>query len=143
MLNSVRQLRILNSILVCFLSEEKKVDESKRQFLKYGGAAVAVVGAAAVGYLAGQGAAPAPTGPTVTETATVTATGGPQVEGIEDFLARVSGPYKGQTVRLVSESTASGTWLAQNYGPKFEEITGIKVEAELLGWDDVMRKSLL
>ena len=126
------------------MSEEKKVDE-KRQFLKYGGAAVAVVGAAAVGYMAGQGGAPAPTSTTVTETSTVagTATAGPQVEGIEDFLRRVSGPYKGQTVRLISESTASGIWLTQNIAPKFEEITGIKVEAELLGWDDVMRKALL
>lgn len=134
-------------ILVYFLTEEKKVDESKRQLLKYGGAAVAVVGAAAVGYLAGQSAAPpAPTATTtVTETSTVTAaaTGAPQVEGIDDFMARVSGPYKGQTVRLVSESTASGQWLTANIAPKFEQITGIHVEAELLGWDDVMRKALL
>jgi multiple sugar transport system substrate-binding protein len=132
---------------VYFLSEEKKVDEGKRQFLKYGGAAVAVVGAAAVGYMAGQGGgAPAPTSTTATQTVTqqMTGTGGAApTEGIEDFLTRVSGPYKGQTVRLVSESTASGIWLTQNIAPKFEELTGIKIEAELLGWDDVMRKALL
>ena len=130
------------------MSEEKKVDEGKRQFLKYGGAAVAVVAAGAVGYMAGQGAAPAPTptNTTVTETATEQMTGtgiAAPAEGIEDFLKRVSGPYKGQTVRLISESTASGIWLTQNIAPKFEEITGIKIEAELLGWDDVMRKALL
>lgn len=146
MLNSVRQVHIFTRNLVfCLLSEEKKV--ARRQFLKYGGAAVAVAGVAAVGYMAGQGGAPAPTGTTVTETNTVTAgtmTGGPQVEGnIEDFLAKASGPYKGQTVRLVSESTASGMWLNENKRARFEEITGIKVEMELLGWDDVMRKQLL
>jgi multiple sugar transport system substrate-binding protein len=128
------------------LSEEKEVDERKRKFLKYGGAAVGVVAAAAVGYMAGMGGAPAPTSTTATQTVTagVTATGtGPQVEGIDDFMSRVSVPYKGQTVRLISENTASGIWLTQNIAPKFEEITGIKVEAELLGWDDVMRKALL
>jgi len=128
------------------LSEEKKVDDSKRQFLKYGGAAVAVVGAAAVGYLAGQGSAPAPMSTTATETVTMGATASgtaSQVEGIDDFMTRVSGPYKGQTVRLISESTASGQWLSANIAPKFEQLTGIKVEAELLGWDDVMRKALL
>jgi multiple sugar transport system substrate-binding protein len=85
---------------------------------------------------------------TVERTVTSTVTPGTQTtvtpsEKIEDFLAKVSGPYRGQTVRIVAESTASSMWLNETKRAKFEEITGIKIEYELLGWDDVMRKALL
>ena len=61
----------------------------------------------------------------------------------QPFLAKVSGPYKGQTVRLSNESTQSGMWLNETIRPRFEEITGIKIEYEFNGWDDAMRKERL
>ena len=120
-------------------------DVTRRSYLKYGGAAVVAVAAAAAGYAAGQAGKPTAPGVTTTVTETVTATGPEptECEKIEDFLSRVSAPYKGQTVRIIAESTASSMWLNENKRAKFEELTGIKVEYELVGWDDVMRKARL
>jgi len=127
------------------LSEEKKVD--RRGYLKVG-AVVVVAGAAAGGYMIGQtGKAPQTTTVTETVTETVagtgTATQPSQYGDIEEFLSKVSGPYKGQTVRIANESTASGMWLNEFIRPRFEELTGIKIEYEFLGWDDAMRKERL
>jgi len=132
------------------LSEEK-AKVTRRGYVKYVGGVVAVAVVAAAGYGIYEATkptptvtptpTPTPTTPTPTPTPTITPT--PPGEKIEDFLAKVSGPYKGQTVRIVAESTASSMWLNETKRARFEEITGIKVEYELLGWDDVMRKALL
>ncbi|MEM2961235.1 MAG: extracellular solute-binding protein, partial [Candidatus Bathyarchaeia archaeon] len=128
-------------------------ETSRRSYVKYAGAGIVVVAVAgAGGYYAGVSQAPAPTATTrtVTETvgaATVTKTqtvaAEPAAQDIRDWLKKVSGPYAGSTVNIIAESTASSQWLNENKRAEFEEITGIKVNYELLGWDDVFAKARL
>ncbi|MEM3709070.1 MAG: extracellular solute-binding protein [Nitrososphaerales archaeon] len=84
-------------------------------------------------------------GPTITKTEFVTATMEatlPKI-GIEEWLKKVAEPFRGTTIRIVTESTPPSMWVQRVLVPRFEELTGIKVEMELLGWDDVLKKALL
>jgi len=89
--------------------------------------------------------APGTPGATITKTETVTTsvTSAPPEVGIEEWLKKAAEPFKGATIRIVTESTPPSMWVQKALVPRFEELTGIKVEMELLGWDDVFKKALL
>jgi multiple sugar transport system substrate-binding protein len=137
-----------------YMSGEKKEEKaiSRRKYLSAIGGlgAAAAVGWGVAGYLASKPPAPAVV-KTVTETKTIgeatvtkTVTGKPvEVPDITDWLRKVSGPYAGQTVNIIAESTATSQWLNEKKRSEFEEITGIKIHYELLGWDDVFAKARL
>jgi multiple sugar transport system substrate-binding protein len=128
-------------------------DTSRRGYVKYAGGAVVAVAAGGIGYYAGTSRAPAPVTETITQTtgaATVTKTVGttptsaaPADADITDWLKKVSGPYAGATVNIITESTAPSQWLNEEKVAEFEELTGITINYELLGWDDVFAKSRL
>ena len=80
---------------------------------------------------------------TKTKTITITATAAPPKAGIEEWLKKTAEPFKGATIRIVTESTPPSMWVQKVLVPRFEELTGIKVEMELLGWDDQLKKALL
>ena len=59
------------------------------------------------------------------------------------WLKDVSGPFKGQTVRLATESTPPSNAINSALKPYFEEATGIKVEIEVLPLEQVLQKLTL
>jgi multiple sugar transport system substrate-binding protein len=146
------------------MGKEEKIN--RRDYLKYTGAAIGglVVGGA-LGYVLKPSevvektttvTAPGTTvtapgvektitapGATVTTTKTVTGTTTPTTMTIKDWLKEVSKSYKGATVKVIAESTPPSGWIQETLVPEFEELTGIKVEIERLGWDDVVKKEML
>ncbi len=53
----------------------------------------------------------------------------------EDWWAKAAEPYKGVTIKGISESTPPSKYAAEVLAPAFEEATGIKVEFETTSWD--------
>lgn len=51
-------------------------------------------------------------------------------------------PYKGTTVRVVTENTPPAAALKEEIAPKFEEETGIHVEWEAVSWGDMYAKEI-
>jgi len=136
------------------MSEPKKV--GRRSFLNYAIAVVAtgvIVGAAT--YLATpKGAtttvtAPAATttvtapGATTTVVTTVTTPVTTSTVTLDEWAKEVSKPYKGETIKIVTEGTPPSQWVNRVIVPKFKEITGINVIIELLSWDDAFRKAVM
>jgi multiple sugar transport system substrate-binding protein len=140
----------------------KKV--SRREALSTGAkiglaAGLGLVAGAVAGYFGGTLTRPTtPTVKTVTETVTAPTTitstitktvsvATPVTEtkkvAIEEWLKDVTRPFKGTTIRIIAESTPPSGWINSVLVPRFEELTGIKVEMERLGWDDVLKKELL
>ena len=64
------------------------------------------------------------------------------IPSIKEWLAEVSKPYKGVTIRWITESTTPSLFIRDVLAPEFEEITGIKVEVEATSWDEMYRKSI-
>jgi len=134
------------------MSEPKKV--GRRSFLNYAIAVVAtgvIVGAAT--YFAvpkGEVTVTAP-GTTITTTKTVTVTGTPTtspttttgLKSFEEWLKEASKPYKGTTIRVITESSPSSVWYTGGALSRFKELTGIDVVMELQSWDEMYRKSIM
>lgn len=57
-----------------------------------------------------------------------------------EWWATAAEPYKGVTIRGISESTPPSKYAAQVLAPKFTELTGINVEFETTSWDEMFNK---
>ena len=58
------------------------------------------------------------------------------------WWAKVAEPYKGVTIRGISESTEPSKYVASVLAKQFEEVTGVKVELELTSWDEMYNKGI-
>src|SRR5687768_707830 len=59
-----------------------------------------------------------------------------------DFWADAAAPYKGATIRGVSESTPPSNYVRDVLAPAFTEATGINVEFEATSWDQMYDKAI-
>lgn len=59
-----------------------------------------------------------------------------------DFWSEAAAPYKGVTIRGVSESTPPSNYVKDVLGPAFTEATGINVEFEATSWDQMYDKAI-
>ncbi len=59
-----------------------------------------------------------------------------------DWWKKAAEPYKGMTIRGVSESTPASKAVADIAAKEFEEVTGIKVEFEPTSWDQMYTKAI-
>jgi len=59
-----------------------------------------------------------------------------------EWWGRAAAPYKGITIKGVSESTPPSKTLGLAI-PEFERLTGIKVQFETTSWDEMYRKSMM
>lgn len=136
------------------------------------GTVAGVVVGAAVGYAAGWLSKPAVTETitktevrtqTVTSTVTTTVTGTPTPtpttvvttptppkttptvvppEKWEEWYVEVAKPFKGITITWQGENTPMCLGYDEYIRPKFEELTGINIEAELIGWSEGHAKQI-
>ncbi len=58
------------------------------------------------------------------------------------FWGQAAEPYKGSTIRGVSESTPPSNYVKDVLAPQFEELTGITVEFETTSWDQMYDKAI-
>ncbi len=63
-------------------------------------------------------------------------------EPYEEWFAAAGEPYKGVTIKGVSESTEPSKFMQRTLAPIFEELTGIKVEFEVTSWDEMYNKEI-
>jgi len=59
-----------------------------------------------------------------------------------DWWKKAAEPYKGVTIKGISESTPPSRAMMEVAGPQFEELTGIKVEFEVTSWDEMYNKTI-
>ena len=59
-----------------------------------------------------------------------------------DWWKEAAEPYKGVTIRGVSESTPPSRAVADVAAKDFEKLTGIKVEFEVTSWDEMYTKAI-
>ena len=59
-----------------------------------------------------------------------------------DFWSDAAAPYKGVTIRGVSESTPPSNYVKDVLGPAFTKATGINVEFEATSWDQMYDKAI-
>ena len=59
-----------------------------------------------------------------------------------DWWADAGAPYKGVTIRGVSESTPPSNYVKDVLGPAFSKATGINVEFEATSWDQMYDKAI-
>ena len=59
-----------------------------------------------------------------------------------DFWSDAGAPYKGTTIRGVSESTPPSNYVKDVIAPAFTEATGINVEFEATSWDQMYDKAI-
>lgn len=59
-----------------------------------------------------------------------------------DFWSDAAAPYKGVTIRGVSESTPPSNYVKDVLGPAFTSATGINVEFEATSWDQMYDKAI-
>lgn len=62
--------------------------------------------------------------------------------GNADWWKTAGAPYKGVTLRGVTESTPASNYVADVLAPKFEELTGIRVDVETTSWDQMYDKAI-
>ncbi|MGQ9627262.1 MAG: extracellular solute-binding protein [Anaerolineae bacterium] len=60
----------------------------------------------------------------------------------EEWFAAAAEPYKGVTIRGISESTPPSKFMQEVLAPAFEKTTGIKVEFEVTSWDEMYDKEI-
>lgn len=60
----------------------------------------------------------------------------------DDFWAKAGEPYKGTTIRGVSESTPSSNWAKDVIAKEFTEKTGIQIQFETTSWDQMYDKAI-
>jgi multiple sugar transport system substrate-binding protein len=65
-----------------------------------------------------------------------------EVTSGSDFWAKAAEPYKGVTIRGISESTPPSKYAAEQLAAAFEKETGIKVEFEVTSWDQMYDKPI-
>ena len=70
--------------------------------------------------------------------ALLTAVGGARA----DFWSDAGAPYKGVTIRGISESTPPSNYVKDVLGPAFTKATGINVEFEATSWDQMYDKAI-
>lgn len=70
------------------------------------------------------------------------ATAALEVTSGTDFFAKAAEPYKGVTIRGISESTPPSRYAAEQLAAAFEKETGIKVEFEVTSWDLMYTKPI-
>ncbi len=58
------------------------------------------------------------------------------------WWAKAAEPYKGVTIKGISESTPPSKYMQQVLAPAFEKETGIKVEFEVTSWDQMYDKEI-
>jgi len=58
------------------------------------------------------------------------------------WWTKAAEPYKGVTIKGISESTPPSKFMQQVLGPQFEQETGIKVEFEVTSWDQMFDKEI-
>jgi len=58
------------------------------------------------------------------------------------WWAKAAEPYKGVTIRGISESTPPSKYVSDVLAKQFEEETGIKVEFEVTSWDEMYDKAI-
>jgi multiple sugar transport system substrate-binding protein len=124
---------------------------SRRSWVKYAGGAVAVVAVAGVGYAAYQSTQAPPPPPPVTTTEVVTTAAPPPTtaaattaaatsETLQDWLKRVSAPYKGTHLVMTSEATPPSRAISSMTDSEFTPLTGITVSWELTPLEHVLEK---
>lgn len=93
--------------------------------------------------------APAAPAPTPTEAPTEAAPAPTPTEAPTEaapaevsWWAKAAEPYKGVTIRGISESTPPSKYMQQVLAPAFEKETGIKVEFEVTSWDQMYDKEI-
>src|SRR5215208_3266170 len=59
-----------------------------------------------------------------------------------DFWSDAATPYKGVTIRGVSESTPPSNYVKDVIAPEFTKATGINVEFEATSWDQMYDKAI-
>ncbi len=59
-----------------------------------------------------------------------------------EWWKKAAAPYKGVTIRGVSESTPPSKAIIEHAVPLFEALTGINVEFEVTSWDEMYTKSI-
>ena len=60
----------------------------------------------------------------------------------DEFFKKAAEPYKGLTIRGVSESTPSSNWAKDVIAKKFTEVTGIDIQFETTSWDQMYDKAI-
>ncbi|MDQ3870014.1 MAG: extracellular solute-binding protein, partial [Chloroflexota bacterium] len=68
--------------------------------------------------------------------------GGQPGGGGGSWWATAAAPYKGVTLRGVSESTPPSNYVKEVLAPQFEKETGIKVQLETTSWDQMYDKAI-
>lgn len=58
------------------------------------------------------------------------------------FWAKAAEPYKGVVLHGVTESTPPSNYISDVIAPKFEELTGIRVDIETTSWDQMYDKAI-
>ncbi|MEM2910547.1 MAG: ABC transporter substrate-binding protein [Nitrososphaerota archaeon] len=126
---------------------EKKVD--RRTWIA---TVAAAIGGLAVGAAAGYFATPREvlekmitTTVEKIETKTVTVTGSPPKpeEELIRWWKEASKPYSGTTIKVLAQAWEPNFYLRDVVGPKFTELTGIKIDWELTSNELVMEKEIL
>jgi multiple sugar transport system substrate-binding protein len=59
-----------------------------------------------------------------------------------DFWSDAAAPYKGVTIRGISESTPPSNYVKEVLAPEFTKATGINVEFEATSWDQMYDKAI-
>ncbi|MBD9527810.1 ABC transporter substrate-binding protein [Paracoccus sp. PAR01] len=60
----------------------------------------------------------------------------------EDFYKKAGTGFSGVTLRGVTESTPASNYVREVLAPKFEELTGIRVDIETTSWDQMYDKAI-
>ena len=58
------------------------------------------------------------------------------------FWKKAAEPYQGVTLRGVTESSPPSLYIREVLAPKFEELTGIRVDVETTSWDQMFDKAI-
>jgi multiple sugar transport system substrate-binding protein len=59
-----------------------------------------------------------------------------------DFWTEAAKPYQGVTLRGVTESSPPSLYIREVLAPRFEELTGIRVDLETTSWDQMFDKAI-
>jgi multiple sugar transport system substrate-binding protein len=59
-----------------------------------------------------------------------------------DFWKEAAKPYQGVTLRGVTESSPPSLYIREVLAPRFEELTGIRVDLETTSWDQMFDKAI-
>lgn len=70
------------------------------------------------------------------------AAGGANADESADFWKKAAEPYKGVTIRGVTESSPPSVYIREVLAPKFEKITGIRVDIETTSWGQMYDKAI-